>query len=164
MPFRRVRQAAPLVAETGTESAKGVSRAHDERESEFMGGFAGLLDVGRRVRLDGLHSYLVQFLDEEVTVLRVHDRLDRSSKHLNFVPVKDAVLVQLHAAVKGGLNTEREENALRLLLGDDLLHEERSDRQEVDLVGHSLGGLHCGDVRIDQDCLDALLAQGLQSL
>ena len=129
-----------------------------------MGGFAGLLDVGRRVRLDGLHSYLVQFLDEEVTVLRVHDRLDRSPKHLNFVLVKDAVLVQLHAAVKGGLTTEREENALRLLLGDDLLHEERSDRQEVDLVGHTLGGLHCGDVRIDQDCLDALLAQGLQSL
>ena len=122
-----------------------------------MGGFAGLLDVGRRVRLDGLHSYLVQFLDEEVTVLRVHDRLDRSPKHPNFVLVKDAVLVQLHAAVKGGLTTEREENALRLLLGDDLLDKERGYRQEVDFVGHAFRSLHGGDVRVDEDGLDAFL-------
>ncbi len=129
-----------------------------------MGGFAGLLDVGRRVGLDGLDSDLVEFLDEEVSVLCVHDSLNRGSKHLHIVLVKNSVLVQFHTAVKGGLASEREEDALWLLLDDDLLDEERGDRQEIDLVGNSFRGLYGGDVRVDKDCLDALLTESLESL
>ena len=90
--------------------------------------------------------------------------MDRSSENLDIVFVKYSVLVQFHAAVQCCLATEREENALRLLLGDDLLDKERGYRQEVDLVGHAFRSLHGGDVRVDEDGLDALLAQGLEGL
>ena len=38
------------------------------------------------------------------------------------------------------------------------------DRQQVDLVGHALGGLDGGDVGVDQDGLYLLLLEGLQRL
>ena len=64
-----------------------------------MGGLPGLLYAGCRMGLDGLHSDLVEFLDEEVTVLCVHDRLDRGAKHLHIVLVQNALLVQFNTAV-----------------------------------------------------------------
>ena len=53
---------------------------------------------------------------------------------------------------------------MRLFLLDDFLYEEGRDRQEVNLVGNPFGGLHGGDVGIDEDGFHALLPHGLQGL
>lgn len=36
--------------------------------------------------------------------------------------------------------------------------------KEIDLVRQPLGGLHCGNVGVDQQCLDVFLLQGLDCL
>lgn len=73
-------------------------------------------------------------------------------------------MVQLDAAIQGRLAAECQHDAVGALLGYDALHEEGGDGQEIDVVGHTLAGLHRGDVGVDQHGLDSLLAQGLQGL
>ena len=153
-----------VLAEAGTEAAQRVGGAQDDRIADLARGGAGLFDVGRGVRLDRLDADLVQPLHEEFAVFRVDDGLYRGAEHLDAVFLEDAALVELHAAVERGLAAEREQDTLRLFLLDDLLHEEGRDGQEVDLVGDAFGGLHRGDVGVDQDGADALFAQRLQGL
>ena len=71
---------------------------------------------------------------------------------------------ELDAAVEGRLASEGQHDALRTLAGYHLLDEERGDRQEIDVVGDALGGLHRGDVGVDENGLDALFAESLQGL
>ena len=44
------------------------------------------------------------------------------------------------------------------------LYEEGGDGQKVNLVGHTFGRLHCGDIGVDEHGLDALFLQGFQGL
>ena len=45
------------------------------------------------MRLNSLDVYLIQFLHEELTVLGIHDCLNRSAKHLNVILLKYAGLI-----------------------------------------------------------------------
>ena len=60
---------------------------------------------------------------EQLPVLGVLDGLDRRPEDADAVLREDARLGQGDAAVEGGLAAEREEDAVRLLPGDDLLDE-----------------------------------------
>ena len=150
MPFRRFPQ--------------GIRRTDDHRISEFGGSGLGLLHALSRMGLYGLDIYLVQLLHEKLPVLRVNDGLDRGAEHTDIVFFKDSGTVQLHSAVQRSLASEREQDALRCLLLNHLLHEIRGHRQEIYLVGNAFGSLHGGNVRIDEDSLYALLLQRLQCL
>ncbi len=101
---------------------------------------------------------------EELAVLGLFDGLHRRPEDGQPGLGQGAALPQGDAAVEGRLAAEREQEPLGLLPGDDLPHEEGRDRQEIDPVGHALGGLDRGDVGVDQDDLEPLLLEGLDGL
>ena len=153
-----------VVHETRTQATQGVSGAHNQRIAQFLGGSPGGFDALGRLGLDGFHLNLVQFLDKEIPVFRVHDGLYRGTQYLHIVLIQRSRLVQLHATVQGRLATETQQDALRALPFNNPFHEEGRHRKEVDLVGHSLAGLYRGDVRIDENRLDPLFLQRLEGL
>ena len=53
---------------------------------------------------------------------------------------------------------------MRAIFKTNLLDVFRVDRQRVDLVSHSHGRLHGGNVRVDEHGADALLLESLQGL
>ena len=153
-----------VLAESRAESAEGVGRAYDHGIAHAGGRRARLLKVGGGVRLDGLDSYFVELFHEKLTVFSVDYGLHRRSEHLHPVFVEDSAAEELHSAVQGRLASEREQYALGLLLGDDLLDEVGGDRKEVDLVRHAFGGLHRGDIGVDEHRADAFLPERLERL
>ena len=74
------------------------------------------------------------------------------------------IFIQFHTAVQCRLTAEREQDSLRTLLGNDFFHKERRHRKEVDLVCDSFRCLDRGNVRVDQDGLNAFFAQSLERL
>ena len=153
-----------IVAETASETSEGICRTHYHRIAETFGRRKSLVDALYSLALDGFYIYLVKFFDEQLAVLRVLDCLHRGTEHFYVIFVKDAALAKLHTAVQRGLAAERQKYAVGTLFLDHALHEIRSDRQEIDLVCKSVGGLYGGDIGIDEHGLDALLFHGFQSL
>ena len=90
------------------------------------------------MRLDRPDIDLCKLSIEEFTVLCVHYRLNRSSKYLYIVFIKDAGLIQIHTAVQGCLSAECEENTLRSFFLNYLFHKVRSDGEEVYFVSNLL--------------------------
>ena len=129
-----------------------------------MCGLAGLFHVFCRMRLDGLDIDFIKLVHEKFPVLRVHDSLDRSTENLNVIFLKYVIFIQFHTAVQCRLTAEREQDSLRTLLGNDFFHKERRHRKEVDLVCDSFRCLDRGNVRVDQDGLNAFFAQSLERL
>ena len=71
-----------------------------------MCSLACLFHILGRMRLDGLHVYLIEFLNEELAVFRIHDCLDRCTEHFNAIFFENFLLVEFHAAVQCRLTTE----------------------------------------------------------
>ena len=153
-----------IVAEAGTQSTEGEGRTDDDGIADIRRRLFRLFEGFGGVRLDGLDLDLVQAPDEEVAVLGVDDGRDRSAQDFHAVRGEESALVQLHAAVQGGLAAEGKQDPVGLLLFDDLGDEFRGDGEEVNLVGNAFRRLHRRDIGIDQDGTDAFLAQGLESL
>ena len=153
-----------VVAEARTQSAQGIGGTDDDRIAQLAGGATGVFGVLDGLALDGLHVDFVQFLHEEFAVFGVDDGLHGGAQHLHVVLLEHAFLVEGHAAVQCRLPAKGQHDAVRPLLLDDLLNEVGGDRQEVNLVGHTLRGLHGGDVGVDEDGLDALFLEGLECL
>ena len=103
-------------------------------------------------------------MHEELTILRVHNGLHGRTQHLDIVFFQDASLIECHTTVQRRLSTEGQQDAIRPLLLDHLLHKEGSYRKEIDRISHALRGLHSRDVRVDQNGLDTLLADRFQCL
>ena len=163
LPGRRL-ELGRIVAEAGAQSAQRISRPQDDGVAHLRGRIQRFRDGSGGVRADGLHADLVEPPDEEVAVFGVDDRLDGRPQHADAVPRQHAAPVQFHAAVEGGLPAEREEDALRFFFLDDLFDKYGRHRQEIDLVGDAFGGLHGGDVGVDQHGLNAFFAKGFQGL
>ena len=58
------------------------------------------------MRLDGLYSYFIEFLHEEIPVLGIHNGLDRCTEHLDGIFLENAILIELDSAVQGRLAAE----------------------------------------------------------
>ena len=153
-----------VLAEAGAQAAQRISRADDDRITDLAGRGAGLFESGRRMGPDGLHADLIQPLHEQFAVFRVDDGFDGGAQHLHAVPLEHAAAEQFHAAVQRRLSAEGEQDAVRPLLLDDLLHELRSHGQEIHFVRHALGSLDGSDVGVHEHGPDALLSEGLQGL
>ena len=91
-----------------------------------MSYFYGVFYRFDSLRYRCLYIDFVKFLDKQVAVFRNHDGFDRCTEYFHAVFVKNTAEIQFCAAVEGGLATESEEDA-----------EVRSDRQEINLIGHA---------------------------
>ena len=153
-----------IVAKSASEATEGIGSANNHGVAKFFGSAASILDVLHGFALDGFHAYFVEALHKEFAVLSVHDGLHRSAEHLHAVAFEHTAAIELYAAVEGGLSAKREKHAVGALFFDDALHKVGCYRQEVDLVGNAFGGLHGGNVRVDENGLDAFFSQRLESL
>ena len=153
-----------IVTEAGTQTAQCVCRTDNDRISEVGGSLAGFVEGIAGVALDGVDVDLVQLLNKQLTVFGIHDGLYGRSQNLYVVLLEYAALIQLYAAVQGGLSAKAQQDAVRTLLGNYFLHKERGDGQEVNAVGNTFAGLHSGNVRVNQDAVDTLFLQGFQGL
>ena len=153
-----------IVAEARTQSAKRVCGTDNDRISQFPGCATGICRILHSFALDGLYINLIQFLHKDFTVLRVNDSLYGSAENRHAVLLENLVLVEGNTAVQCRLSAKSKHDAIRALLLYHLLHEVRSDGQEVNLVGNSFRGLYRGNVRIDENRVDAFLLQCLERL
>ena len=153
-----------VVAEARAESAEGIGSTEDDGIAQALCGSPRLLDSEACLALDGLHINLVQALHEEFAVFGVNDSLHGCAEHLHAVFLQRAVFIKRYTAVEGSLSAKREQNAIGALFLYHLGYEERGDGQEINLVCYALAGLHRGDIRVDEHCVDTFLTQGFQRL
>ena len=162
--LRQAVQLLLVVAEATAKSSQRVGGTQYDGIAQLTGCLTGRGDIVASLTLDGLDIYLIKPAHKQLAVLRVHDSLNGGAKHPDTIPLKHTAPVKLHTAVERRLTTKGQQDAVRTLLLDNPLHEIRLHRQEVNLVGHSLRGLHRCDVRVDQHCPDTLFLQGFQGL
>ena len=86
----------------------------------------------------GLELYLIQFLDEKVTVLSVHNSLNRCAEHLYPILLEYALLIEFRTTVECCLAAKGKQYAVWAFLLDNLSHKMRGYRLKVNLVGYTL--------------------------
>ena len=65
-----------------------------------------MLDILTGLTGYGVNPDLVHTIAKELSVLRVHDRLDRGSENLYIIVLEDSFLIEGHTTVEGSLSTE----------------------------------------------------------
>ena len=152
-------EVAFVVREARAEAAHREGRAHDERVAELGGGLEDLVhrvaigDAGDvRARVD--HELL-----EDLAVLALVDRLEVRTDELDVVLLEYPVVVQVDGGVERRLPTQRREDRVGPLLGDDRLDDLRRDRLDVGRVGEVGVGHDRRRVRVHEDDAHALLAE-----
>ena len=153
-----------VVAETAAQSAQRIGSPDDDGVAQFGGSLNGIFYRVDGFALNGLDIDFVEFLDEEFAVFGIHDGLYRRTQYLHVIFLERAGLIELYTAVESRLPAEGQQDAVGLLLLDNPLDEVGGNRQEVNLVGHTLRGLYRGDVGVDQNRRDAFLFEGFQGL
>ena len=153
-----------VVAESGAQAAQGIGSTQDDGIAQLCCSTAGLLNVLTGFALNGLHANFIETAHKEFTVFGVDDGLHGCTEHAHAVTFKNAALVEFHTAVQRRLSAKGQQDAVGTFFLDDSLNEIRLHGEEINLVGHTLRGLHGCDVRVDEHRLYAFLAQGLQCL
>ena len=106
----------------------------------------------------------LESLDEQVTILRDLQSPYRGSQNLHTEPFQNTHFVKSDADVQRALTTKGEQDAIRAFLLEYVCDIIRSDGEEVDLGRELVRGLPRRDVGVNEDGVDALLAEGLQGL
>ncbi len=138
-------------------AAKHVGRAHDQREADFGGDEAGLLDrVGDAiVRL--IEIELHQKLLEAVAVFGKVDHVGRGAED------RDAVLFERFCELQRGLAAELDDDAddftLFLLCAQNFDHVFGRQRLEIEAIGGVVVGGNRFRVAVDHDCFIAGILQ-----
>ncbi len=101
----------------------------------------------------------VQECLEQAAILSGADRLQRRPQHAQAVPLDDARVGKLDRQVEGGLPTERGQQSIRTLRGDDPLQHTDGQGLDVHGVGDIVVGHDGGGVAVDQHHADPLLTQ-----
>ncbi len=135
-------------------AAQHVGWAHHDRVADTLSTVDGLLQVRDAAGLRTRDMRLVQHLVEALTILGAIDIIDRCTEDL------DAGLLQRRREVDGRLAAELHDNALGLLLVDDVQYIFRRQRLEVEAVGNIEVGRNRLRVVVDDDGLDAHFPQG----
>ena len=153
-----------VVAEARAQSAQGISRTDNHRIAQFGRRLACLLGILASVAANGLDVNLIELLNKELTVFGIHNDLNGRTQHLHAIALEDAGLRQSHTAVERRLSAKSEQNTLGLLTGNDFFYKVGRNRKEINLVGHTFGSLHGGNIGVNENGLDSLLLQSLESL
>jgi hypothetical protein len=151
-----------VIGETTAETTKGVGGTHDDREANVLDDMHGLVDVVGRSGFGTLLANGLHASGKELTILGGDDGVDGSTKDLDTEGLK--LVLELNTNLESGLSTEGNIDSIGALVLNDLSDEISVDRKEVNLVGQALGGLDSGNVGVDEDSVDALLLQSLDSL
>lgn len=153
-----------VVGEAGAETTQGIGSSDNDGVSDLFGSVESLLDGTDGDRLGNGDFNLLQSLGEEVTVLGQLEGPDAGAEDLDAVLLKEAESLHLDTQVEGGLSTKGQENAIGLLLLDDIGDVLGGDGEVVDLVSQTVVGLDGSDVGVDENRGDASLLQGLEGL
>ena len=162
--LRQLVQFFLIIGKSAAQSAQCVCGTDDNRITQFGSSLTHLLYILTGLAADGLDINLLEFLNKQFTVFRVHDGLYRSTQHLDVVFLEHATLIQLHTTVEGCLSSKTEQDSVWTLLLNDALHKIGLYWQEINLVCDTLGSLHCSNIGIDKHRGDTFLAQRLQRL
>ncbi len=159
-PDRRDAPQSLLVGrDAAAAAAERVGRAHHHRVADGFGGLDALVqafgDDALRHRLpDARHR-----LFKQLPVLGHPDGFGLGADHLHVMLFEEAGFLQLDGEVQGVLAAERRQDAVGFLLEDDLPHRIGRKRLDIDPVGNLPVGHNRRRVGVDEDRLDALLAQ-----
>ena len=140
------------------KSSEGISRADHDGEANLMCSFQGIVHVLNGVAHGNLQIHLGQLLDEEVAVFCIHDSFHAGAQHLHVIFLKDALLIELRAAVQRRLAAEGQQDAVRTLLLDDFGYKMWGDRLEVHGIGNAFRCLYRCNVGVDEYTLNTFLA------
>ena len=122
------------------------------------------LMIHQHMKKKEARQHAIEMLRDEFAVFGIDDGLNRRTEHLHVVFLQYTTLVELNSAIQCRLSAEAEQDAIGTFLLDDLLDEKWSDRQEIHTVGNTFRSLHSGDIRVDENALDAFFLQCLESL
>ena len=153
-----------VVGDAAAGAAQGEAGPQDAGQADLVADAAGLVEAVGQAAPGALQADLLHALLEEVAVLGLADRLGGGADEPAAVPLQGPALVQGQADVQAGLAAEGRQDGVGPLDGDDLLDDLGGDRLDVGPVGHLRVGHDRGRVRVDQDDLVPLLAQGLARL
>ena len=134
---------------------------------EFQAAFGRVecfVDSGNSNRLGDGNVDLIKSAREEITVLTGLQSLNASSEHLDTILLENALGIHLYTQVQRSLSTEAEENAIRLLLLNDIFGVFGCYRQVVNFVGEHVGRLDGSNIGVEKDGLDASFLEGLECL
>ena len=99
----------------------------------------------------------ISIIDKKyLAVFGIYDRLYRRTDNFNIVFFENPLPEKVHTTIEGSLATKCEQYPVWFLLLDHFLDKIGSDWQEVDLVSDLFGSLDRSDIRVDQDCENAL--------
>ncbi len=157
-------QLGPGVGDSAALASEGVGDPHHHREAELLRRLPGRLEgvdgPARQRRDPGLRHDA----DELLAVLGRLDRPEGGSKDPRARGPEGPLRGQLDAAVERRLPPERDEDPVGPLLGEDRGDELGREGLEVHPAETRRVGLERGDVRVDDDGVDALLFEGLEAL
>ena len=155
---------APVLRDASARAAHREGRPEDRREARLFDDLPGLLDgVGRARARTGEADLLHRGLEERA-ILGLRNRFGTSAEHLDAVLLQDAPLVEREREVQRRLTAERGEDRRGLLPLDDGLERARLERLHVRPGGEARVRHDGGWVRVHQDDVVALVAQGLCAL
>ncbi|CAI6053242.1 unnamed protein product [Clonostachys chloroleuca] len=147
----------------GGGNDNGVTGGTDNhRETNILDAFHGFCDV---VGGGGLGTLLANGLHasgKELTILSRDDGINGGTENLDTELLK--LILELDTDLESGLTTKGNVDGVGALVLDDLADELSVDREEVHLVGETLGGLNGGNVGVDEHRVDAFLLQSLDGL
>ena len=144
-----------------TERERGTD---DERVTDLAGERDRVVDRRDRPRLRDRLADRKEKLLERLAVLGVLDRGERRAEKPHAVALEHPGLGERDSEVEAGLAPERREETAGPLLRDDPLEHLDRERLEVRDVGDAGVGHDRRRVRVHEDGLDALLAQGAAGL
>ena len=130
-------------------SAQHVARAHQQREAQLAAELDALLRGGDRTESRIRHAELLEEGGEAAAVLGDVEGLITRAEH------RDAIAVELLGELQGRLAAELDDDALRLLVADDVVDVLPEDRLEVEAVGGVAVGGHRLRIAVDHDGLVA---------
>jgi hypothetical protein len=153
-----------VVGETGTQTTESIGGTDNDGVSDGLGGLESLLDSADSNRLGNGDVNLIQSPSEEVTILTQFQSSDTGTEDLDAILFKEAESLHLNTEVESSLTTERQEDAIGLLLLDDIGDILGGNGEVVDLVSQTVVGLDGSDVGVDEDRSNTGFLEGLESL
>ena len=157
-------EVVPPLCHAAAGAAEGVSRPDDERKADLLGKSLGLAHRGDDHAFRHRLADLLHQPAKQIAVFGASDGIQWGTEQAHPIPIQHAGCGEVHGEVEAGLPTERGQQTVGALLGNDALDDRHRQRLDIHGVGDVLVGHDRGRVRVDQHRRNALFAHGLAGL